>query len=111
MTPLFVERVTHPEPHGTGYEQFEQMYRRVLAAGSEISIDAGKRAEYEVPRGERAVLYVMEGSVRFESDDTEAGPGDVVELRAAPFEGRPVLGLQADLPFRGVLVTGQPGRA
>lgn len=106
MTPLFIERVAHNEPRGGGYEQFEQMYRRALADGREVRIEAGKRAEYEVPPGQRAVVYVMEGSVRFEGDDTGAGPGDVVIFKAAePGEGARVA-MEADMPFVGVLVTG-----
>ena len=106
MTPLFVERVARNEPHGGGYEQFEQMYRQALARGREVRIDAGKRAEYDVPAGERATVYVMEGAVRFEGDDTGAGPGDVVVFKAAlPGEGAKVA-MEADMPFVGVLVTG-----
>ena len=106
MTPLFVERVARNEPHGGGYEQFEQRYREALARGREVRVDAGKRAEYEVPAGELAVVYVMEGAVRFEGDDTGAGPGDMVIFhRAQPGEGARVA-LEADMPFVGVLVTG-----
>jgi redox-sensitive bicupin YhaK (pirin superfamily) len=111
MTPLFVERVARNEPHGGGYEQFEQMYRRALSDGREVRIAAGKRAEYDVPAGKQAVVYVMEGSVRFEGDDTAAGPGDVVTFQAAqPGEGAKVA-MEADMPFVGVLVTGNEPRA
>ena len=106
MTPLFIERVAHNEPHGGGYEQFEQMYRKALACGRELRIDAGKRAEFSVAAGERAVVYVMEGSVRFEGDDTEAGPGDVVIFQPAGARDAKV-GMQADMPFAGVLVMGR----
>ena len=106
MTPLFIERVKHSKPQGAGYEQFEQMYRRALADGREVRIEAGKRAEYDVPAGKRAVMYVLEGSVRFEGDDTGAGPGDVVIFALAePGEGAKVA-MEADSPFTGVLVTG-----
>lgn len=106
MTPLFVERVARNEPHGGGYEQFEQRYRQAMAGGREVRIDAGKRAEFDVPAGERAVVYVMEGAVRFEGDDTGAGPGDVVVFRRAqPGEGAKVA-IEADMPFVGILVTG-----
>lgn len=106
MTPLFVERVAKNEPHGGGYEQYEQRYREALARGREVRIEAGKRAKYDVPAGERAVVYVMEGAVRFEGDDTGAGPGDVVVFhRAQPGEAAKVA-MEADMPFVGVLVTG-----
>ena len=106
MTPLFIERVAHNEPHGGGYEQFEQMYRQALACGREVRIEAGKRAEFDVPAGNRAIVYVMEGSVRFEGDDTEAGPGDVVIFRpAGEVDAR--VAMEADMPFAGVLVTGR----
>jgi redox-sensitive bicupin YhaK (pirin superfamily) len=106
MTPLFIERVAHNEPHGGGYEQFEQMYRQALACGREVRIEAGKRAEFDVPAGNRAIVYVMEGSVRFEGDDTEAGPGDVVIFRPAGEDDARVA-MEADLPFSGVIVTGR----
>ena len=106
MTPLFIERVAHNEPRGGGYEQFEQMYRQALADGREVRIDAGKRAEFGVRAGERAVVYVMEGSVRFEGDDTAAGPGDVVVFRRAGEGEGATVGIEADVPFVGVLVTG-----
>lgn len=105
MTPLFIERVAHNEPHGGGYEQFEQMYRKALACGEEVRIEAGRRAEYGVPAGHRAIVYVMEGSVRFEGDDTEAGPGDVVIFRPAA-DGDAMVAMEADLAFAGVLVRG-----
>ena len=77
-----------------------------MAGGREVRIDAGKRAEFDVPAGERAVVYVMEGAVRFEGDDTGAGPGDVVVFRRAqPGEGAKVA-IEADMPFVGILVTG-----
>jgi redox-sensitive bicupin YhaK (pirin superfamily) len=106
MTSLFIERIAHNEPHGGGYEQFEQMYRKALACGREVRIEAGRRAEYDVPPGERAIVYVMEGSVRFEGDDTEAGPGDVVIFKTAAAGERAKVAMEADLPFTGVLVTG-----
>jgi hypothetical protein len=106
MTPLFVERVARNEPHGGGYEQFEQRYREALARGREVRIDAGRRAEYDVPAGELAVVYVMEGAVRFEGDDTGAGPGDVVIFRRAQPGEAAKLAMEADMPFVGILVTG-----
>ena len=105
MTPLFVDRIVRPEPHGTGYEQFEQRYREAMRDGREVRVAAGRRAEYDVPAGSGAVVYVVEGAVRFEGDDTQAGPGDIVWFRAADRDGA-VLGIEADAAFRGFLVTG-----
>lgn len=104
MIPLFIERITRPEPNGAGYEQYEQRYRRVLQDGREIAIEAGKRAEFDVPSGTPATVYVMEGAVRFEGDDTAAGPGDVVQFR--PASEQAFVGVQADTPFRGVIQLG-----
>lgn len=112
MTPLFVDRVTRPEPHGAGFAQFEGEYRKALERGTEIRIDAGKRGEYPVAPGEGAVLYVLQGAVRFEGDDTPAGEGDTVWFKpAAAGENAARLGIEADMPFRGVLVTGRGGAA
>jgi redox-sensitive bicupin YhaK (pirin superfamily) len=106
MIHVDIERIRHPEPRGAGHEQFEAQYRKALADGHEIRVEAGKRAEFEVPAGNRAVLYVLEGSVRLEGDDTPATEGDVVWFRAAPIdEEEAVVGVEADTPFRGVLVT------
>ena len=106
MIPVFVDRIVRPQPNGSGYQPLEQAYREVLAEGREVRIEAGKRAEYKVPNGARAVVYVMEGAVRFEGDDTGAGPGDVVVFRRAqPGEGAKVA-IEADMPFVGILVTG-----
>lgn len=106
MTNLDIERIRHPEPHGAGFPQFEAEYRRALHHGREIRIEAGKRAEYDIPPGSRATLYVMEGAVRFEGDDTPAGQGDIVWFAQAPADAGAVrLGVEADAPFLGVLVT------
>lgn len=107
MTNLDIERIRRPEPHGAGFPQFEAQYRRALHHGREIRIEAGKRAEYEIPAGDRAIVYVMEGNVRFEGDDTAAAGGDVVWFKPAPAgDGRAMVGIEADIDFRGVLVTG-----
>jgi redox-sensitive bicupin YhaK (pirin superfamily) len=106
MTPLFVERVARNDPHGGGYEQYEQQYRHALGEGREVRIEAGRRAEFDVAAGERAVVYVMEGGVRFEGDDTAAGPGDVVVFRRAEAGEDAKVAMEADTPFVGVLVTG-----
>ena len=106
MIPLFVDHIVRPQPNGAGYEQLEQHYRKVLAGGREVAIAGGKRAEFPVAPGVQAVVYVIEGSVRFEGDDTQAGPGDIVWFRAA---GEPAtLGVEADAPFRGALMLGNP---
>ena len=107
MIPVFVDRIVRPQPNGSGYQPLEQAYREVLAEGREVRIDAGKRAEFKVPNGARAVVYVIEGAVRFEGDDTAAGPGEIVWFKPA---GDPdaMLGVQADMPFRGTLVIGAP---
>jgi redox-sensitive bicupin YhaK (pirin superfamily) len=108
MNNLDIERIRHPEPRGAGFPQLEAEYRRVLHQGREIRIDAGKRAEYEVAAGDQAVVYVMEGSVRFEGDDTAAGQGDIVWFKPAPpGDGKSIVGIEADMAFRGVLVTGR----
>ena len=105
MIPIFVDRIVRPEPNGSGYEQMEQRYREALAGAREVRIEAGKRAEFDVPRGERAVVYVMEGTVRFEGDDTAAGAGDLVYVQAADEPGAK-LGVEADMPFRGAVSIG-----
>jgi redox-sensitive bicupin YhaK (pirin superfamily) len=105
MIPLFVDHIVRPEPNGAGYEQLEQRYREVVSGGREIRIEAGKRAEIAVGAGQRAVVYVMEGSVRFEGDDTAAGAGEVVYFKPVR-EPDAKLGLQADFPFRGVVMIG-----
>jgi hypothetical protein len=108
MINVYVERIRRPEPRGAGFEQLESQYRGVLQSGREIRIEAGKRAEFPVAAGERAVLYVMEGAVRIEGDDTAAGAGDIVWFKppgARDADAR--LGLEADLPFRGVLALGE----
>lgn len=107
---LFVDRIDHAEPKGAGYAEYEQRFREAFSAGREIRIEAGKRDEYPIPQGHRAVVYVLEGSVRFEGDDTPAEQGDTVWFRPAPREGGEALvGVQADAPFRGVLVS-EPAR-
>jgi redox-sensitive bicupin YhaK (pirin superfamily) len=107
MIPVFVDRMLRPEPNGAGYEQLEQRYREVLGAGREVRLEAGKRAEFDVPQGQQAVVYVIEGAVRFEGDDTGAAAGTVVYFKPA---GDPdaKLGLEADMPFRGAVAIGAP---
>ena|SRR5688500_11206146 len=105
MINVDIERIRRPEPRGGGYEQFEAQYRQALHEGREIQIDAGKRAEFEIPAGDRAVLYVIEGAGRLEGDDTPATQGDIVWFKPAPVDDEAaMLGVEADTPFRGVLV-------
>jgi quercetin dioxygenase-like cupin family protein len=99
----FIERIRHPDPAGAGYAQQEQDIRAARAQGGiEFAIEPGKRAEIRVPPGERPVVHVLEGAVRFEGDDTAATAGDVVWFCAATERG--ILGIQADVPARGVVV-------
>lgn len=99
---LFVDRIRHGEPRGQGFAAQEQEIREALNAGVEFAVEAGKRAEFEVPPGAHPVVYVLEGSVRFEGDDTAAFAGDVIWFRKANEAG--LVAVQADAPARGVLV-------
>ena len=109
MINVDVERIRRPQPQGAGFEQLESQYRRVLQSGREIRIEAGKRAEFPIAAGERAVLYVIEGAVRFEGDDTAAGAGDIVWFKPPGERDEDArLGIEADFPFRGVLALGGP---
>jgi redox-sensitive bicupin YhaK (pirin superfamily) len=104
----FIERIRHPDPDGAGYARLEQDIREARAQGGvEFAIEAGKRAEIRVPPGERPVVHILEGSVRFEGDDTSAAAGDVVWFCAAHERG--VLGIQADAPARGLVVLERRG--
>jgi redox-sensitive bicupin YhaK (pirin superfamily) len=105
MINVDIERIRRPEPRGGGHGQFEAQYRRALHDGQEIHIDAGKRAEFEIRAGDRAVLYVIEGAARLEGDDTPTTEGDIVWFRPAPLDEEPAfVGVEADTPFHGVLV-------
>ena len=99
---LFVDHIRHAEPRGSGFAALEQELREALDSGQEFAVEAGKRAEFDVPAGAHPVVYVMEGSVRFEGDDTAASAGDVVWFKPAG-EGAQV-GVEADAPARGVVV-------
>lgn len=90
MINVYVERISHNQP---------------ALQGREISIEAGKRAEYPVPAGRQAVLHVIEGSVRLEGDDTAASEGDTVYFKPPAPGDQAMVGVEADLPFRGVLIT------
>ena len=93
MINVYVERISHNQPRGA------------VPQGREIRIEAGKRAEYPVAAGQQAVLYVIEGSVRLEGDDTAAGEGDTVYFKPPAPGDEAMVGVEADMPFRGVLVT------
>ena len=104
----FVERIRHPDPAGAGYAQQEQDIRAARARGGiEFAIERGKRAEIRVPPGERPVVHVLEGAVRFEGDDTAASAGDVVWFSAAMERG--ILGIQADVAARALVVLERRG--
>ena len=62
-------------------------------------------AEYPVAPGQRAVLYALEGAGRIEGDDTAAGEGDTVFFKPPAGGEQAMVGVEADMPFRGVLVT------
>ncbi len=74
----------------------------------DVRIDAGRRAELHVPPGRPTCLQVLEGSVRIEGDDTPVTEGDVVWFKPAHADGEAVmLGLEADTPFRGLVLAAQ----
>ena len=102
---LDIEIIQHRDNRGAGYAEHEQRLRRAYCAGREFRIEAGKRAEFTIAAGERAVVFVLEGAVRFEGDDTAAGEGDTIWFKPAPSGEPAVLGVEADLPARGILVS------
>ena len=105
---LFIESIHHAGGQGRGYAEREQRLREARGAGREFRIDAGKRAEFPIHPGERAIVFILEGSARFEGDDTEAGPGDTVCFKPAPASRPATLGVEADTPVRGILVAAPP---
>jgi hypothetical protein len=104
---LFIDSIQRGSP-APGKADDEQRLREARAAGREIRIDAGKRAEFRMPAGSRPVVHVIEGAVRFESDDTAALAGDSVCFRAVPEGEEGVIGIEADAAFVGVLVPQPP---
>ena len=110
---LFVDSIHRPGGDGSGYAQEEQRLRAALPAGCEFRIEPGKRAEFRIEPGQCATVHVLEGSVRFEGDDTPALAGDIVRFKPAPEGDGAVLGVQADTVVRGVLVAARaaPPRA
>ena len=110
---LFIDSI-HRGADAMGRADDEQRIREARAGGREIRIEAGKRAEFRMPAGSQPVVHVLEGAVRFESDDTQAMAGDSVWFRAVPEGEEGVIGIEADAPFVGLLATrpqGPPPRA
>jgi redox-sensitive bicupin YhaK (pirin superfamily) len=105
---LDIESIEHLQTDGTGFARHEQRLRQAYTAGREFRIEAGRRAEFTIGPGERAVVFLLEGSVRFEGDDTAAGEGDTVWFKPAPREEAALLGVEADRPARGILVASPP---
>ena len=105
---LFIESIQHAGGEGRGYAEREQRLREARGAGREFRIEAGKRAEFPIHPGERAIVFILEGSARFEGDDTEAGPGDTVCFKPAPASQPATLGVEADTPVRGILLAAPP---
>jgi redox-sensitive bicupin YhaK (pirin superfamily) len=100
---LDIESIEHAD--GKGDARHAQRLRQAHDAGYEFRIEAGKRAEFSIGPGDRAIVYVLEGSVRFEGDDTPAVEGDTVWFKPAAREAA-LVGVQADRPARGILVAG-----
>lgn len=102
---LFIESIEHRDGGALDDAEHARRMTQAYTAGREFSIEAGKRAEFEVEPGARAVVYLLEGAVRFEGDDTPAGEGDTVWFKPAQQEPAQI-GIQADRPARGILVAG-----
>ena len=101
---LFIESIHHAGGRGKGYAEQEARLRQAREAGRAFRIDAGKRAEFSIDPGERAIVFILEGRARFEGDDTAALAGDTVCFRPAPREEGGTLGVEADSPVHGILV-------
>jgi redox-sensitive bicupin YhaK (pirin superfamily) len=100
---LDIERIRHPEPHGRGYAEYEQIIRQTMQGGQDFRVEAGKRKEFRISPGSCAVVYVVTGNVRFEGDDTAAAEGDIVWFKPVPEGSEPgVLGVEADTPCHAV---------
>ena len=102
---LDIESIEHLDQRGAGYAEREQRLRRAYSLGREFRIAAGKRAEFPIAPGDRAVVFLLEGAARFEGDDTAAGEGDTIWFKPAPPGEPAMLGVEADLPVRGILVS------
>lgn len=101
---VFIERIQHAGPGGDSRAQPGEI-DEALQSGREFSIEPGKRAEFEIAPGQRAVVYLLQGSARFEGDDTPAVGGDTVWFKPPPDGSGGLLGVEADTPVRGVLVS------
>ena len=104
---LFIDSI-HRGQDAMGKADDEQRIREAMSGGREIRIEAGKRAEFRMPGGSRPVVHVLEGAVRFESDDTSALAGDSVCFRAVPEGEEGVIGIEADAAFVGLLAASPP---
>lgn len=104
---VFIESIEHRDGGAQDDAEHARRMTQAYTAGREFTIEAGKRAEFRVEPGERAVVYLLEGAVRFEGDDTPAGEGDTVWFKPAPQDETALLGIQADRPVRGILVAGR----
>ena len=105
--PLFIESI-RKAGGDAGYADEEQRLRQAQAAGREFRIDAGKRAEFMIDPGQRAIVHILEGSVRFEGDDTAALAGDTVWFKPAANDEIGFVGVEADTPVRGILIAAPP---
>jgi redox-sensitive bicupin YhaK (pirin superfamily) len=103
---LFIDSIEHRGGEALDDAEHARRMTHAYTAGREFTIEAGKRAEFKVEPGEHAVVYLLEGAVRFEGDDTPAGEGDTVRFKPAPDGEIALLGIQADRPARGILVAG-----
>ena len=102
---LFIDSI-HRGADALGKADDEQRIREAMAGGREIRIEAGKRAEFRMPPGSRPVVHVLEGTVRFEGDDTSAIAGDSVWFGPVPEGGEAgVIGIEADAPFVGLIAS------
>ena len=101
---VFIESIEHQGHEAIDDAEHAQRMAQAYTAGCEFCIEAGKRAEFTVEPGACAVVYLLEGAVRFEGDDTPAGEGDTVWFKPAPQDETALLGIQADRPARGILV-------
>ena len=107
---LFIDSIRRGSD-AMGKADDEQRAREAMAGGKEIRIEAGKRAEFRMPPGSRPVVHVLEGAVRFESDDSSAMAGDSVWFKPVPEGGEEgVIGIEADAAFVGFIAT-RPGES
>lgn len=101
MNLIQIDRIQHPQREAAAEARLpsERLF--------DVRIDAGRRTELHVPPGRPTCLQVLEGSVRIEGDDTALTEGDVAWFKPARADGEAVmLGLEADTPFRGLVLAG-----